>query len=58
MAAWGQAGYQSAGGGQVCCVSLVFLTFYFSFSSGCLPSHDIIVIIITTTVVIIVAVVV
>lgn len=39
MAAWGQAGYQSAGGEQLCCVSLVFLGFYFSFSSGCLSSH-------------------
>lgn len=54
MAAQGQDGYQSVGGEQLCCVSLVFLGFYFSFSSGRLPFHYII---ITTTIFIIVAVV-
>lgn len=55
MAAWRQAGYQSVSGEQRCCVFLVFLRFYFSFSPGCLPFHYII--IITTTIVIIFAVV-
>lgn len=52
-------GWVSASGEQLCCVSLVFLGFYFSFSSGCLPFHYIIIIIIiiTTIIVIIVPVV-